>query len=58
LGSVLFVISDSLLAVNKFVFALPYAPVWIMGTYLTAQYWIVRGMVIYEQEKSLLQKKE
>jgi len=54
LGSLLFVISDSLLAVNKFLTPLPYAHVWIMGTYLTAQYWIVRGVVLYEQEKSML----
>lgn len=58
LGSILFVISDSLLAVNKFIVTLPYAPVWIMGTYLTAQYWIVRGVVLREEENRLPKKVE
>ena len=42
-GAILFVISDSLLAVNKFATALPMANLSIMLTYGLGQYLIVRG---------------
>lgn len=47
LGGVLFVISDSVLAINAFVdgLAIPGAGVWIMVTYLLAQLLLVRGVV-------------
>ncbi|NUQ24583.1 MAG: lysoplasmalogenase [Saprospiraceae bacterium] len=44
LGAAAFVISDSLLALNKFYMPLPQAPFFIMITYLFAQYGIVRGV--------------
>jgi uncharacterized membrane protein YhhN len=44
-GAILFMISDSLLAVNKFIEPLDYANFWIMTTYITAQFLIVRGLV-------------
>jgi alkylglycerol monooxygenase len=37
LGAVVFMLSDSLLATNKFAFALPMAPFWILATYYVAQ---------------------
>jgi len=44
IGSVLFVISDSLLAVNKFLTELPMSGVLVMSTYIGAQYLIMRGL--------------
>ncbi len=49
LGAAAFVISDSLLAVNKFYTPLPLAPFFIMITYLGAQYGIVRGSLRHEE---------
>ena len=43
LGATVFVISDSLLAINKFYQPFAYAAVFIMLTYCAAQYFIVRG---------------
>ncbi|MEU5843912.1 lysoplasmalogenase [Rhodococcus sp. NPDC047139] len=46
-GAVLFVVSDSLIAVRAFVdgLALPLPGVWIMATYILAQVLIVRGVL-------------
>lgn len=48
-GAALFVISDSLLAVNKFYRSLPLAPTLIMLTYCAAQFYIVAG---FSRQKS------
>ncbi len=40
LGAALFIASDSFLAYNRFVRPLPAAPVWVLGTYFTAQ-WLI-----------------
>ena len=48
-GSVLFLASDSMIAINKFTAEIPMAGFWIMITYITAQYLIMRGLV---QEKA------
>ena len=45
LGAALFVISDSLLAVNKFYQPIPKAGIWIMLSYCSAQYLIVKGVI-------------
>jgi len=42
-GALFFVLSDSLLAINRFKMAIPQAGTWIMLTYLIAQFLIVRG---------------
>lgn len=42
-GSLLFVVSDSLIALNKFLLAIPYNGFWVMLTYMLAQYLIMRG---------------
>jgi len=46
LGSLCFVISDSLLAINMFHTMLPISGFLIMLTYISAQYLIMRGLVI------------
>lgn len=43
-GAILFMISDSLIAINKFLEPLPMAGFWIMITYIAAQYLIVTGL--------------
>ncbi|HQD15511.1 MAG TPA: lysoplasmalogenase, partial [Ottowia sp.] len=37
LGAGLFMLSDSLLATNRFVQPLPLAPLWVLGSYFIAQ---------------------
>ncbi len=46
-GALFFVLSDSLLAVNKFYHSYPAASVLIMFTYCAAQYFIARGFLKY-----------
>jgi uncharacterized membrane protein YhhN len=43
IGSILFIISDSLIAYNKFYAPLPASPFWVMSTYGLAQFLIVLG---------------
>ncbi len=45
-GAITFIISDSLIAINKFAFAIPFAGFWIMATYIIAQYLIVEGILL------------
>jgi uncharacterized membrane protein YhhN len=45
IGAAAFVISDSLLAIDKFYQPFAYAGVFIMLTYCTAQYFIVQGFI-------------
>ena len=47
-GSILFLLSDSMIAINKFTTEFPLAGFWIMITYISAQYLIMRGLV-YEK---------
>ena len=51
-GAILFMISDSLIAVNKFLEVLPMAGFWIMATYIAAQYLIVTGLSNHKTEPS------
>ena len=44
-GAVSFVLSDSLLAINKFYSLFAYASFFIMSTYCLAQYFIVKGFI-------------
>ncbi|MEW7290198.1 lysoplasmalogenase [Aquimarina sp. 2304DJ70-9] len=44
-GSLFFMLSDSLLAIDKFYEALPLGNIWIMSTYAIAQFLIVYGVV-------------
>lgn len=45
IGALFFIVSDSVLAINKFLFAVPGAHLLIMGTYAAAQYMIVQGLL-------------
>ena len=45
LGAILFIISDSLIAINKFIFPFPYESYWIMSTYYAAQFMLVTGFI-------------
>jgi uncharacterized membrane protein YhhN len=49
-GALFFVLSDSLLAINKFSQPFPYAGVFIMLTYCAAQFFIVSGYI--QQDRS------
>ncbi|RZS95083.1 lysoplasmalogenase [Cecembia calidifontis] len=53
LGAALFLISDGILALNKFYQEFPEAGVLVMGTYIIAQFLIVRGIMAHiEKEKA------
>lgn len=45
IGALLFILSDSAIAVNKFMVPIPGAPLLVMSTYAAAQYLIVLGML-------------
>jgi len=47
IGAMLFITSDSLLAINKFNTPVLGANIWIMATYILAQYFIIAGMINY-----------
>lgn len=57
-GALLFVISDSVLAINKFYQAFPAASFIIMLTYALAQWQLIRGAVVYIAETALTPKKQ
>ena len=44
-GAGFFMLSDTLLALNKFVSPLPLSPLWVLSTYYIAQVLIVRGLL-------------
>ncbi len=45
IGALCFTLSDSLLALNKFLLPIPFAGVWILASYAAAQYFITEGVV-------------
>lgn len=47
-GAILFMMSDSLIAVNKFLDPLSQVDFWVMITYISAQFLIVRGLIRHE----------
>ena len=47
-GAILFVISDGMIAVNKFAFELPAERILVMSTYIAAQYLIILGLLKHE----------
>jgi uncharacterized membrane protein YhhN len=51
-GAILFMISDGLLAWNKFVSPFPMADQAVMLTYMLAQFFIVSGVIMQTNEKS------
>lgn len=48
-GAILFMMSDAMLAVNKFLEPLSHGNFWIMSTYVSAQYLIIRGLIRHHQ---------
>jgi uncharacterized membrane protein YhhN len=48
LGALLFMLSDSIIAINKFLSPISMAGFWIMLTYMTAQFLIIRGLLKHE----------
>ena len=50
-GSILFLISDSMIALDKFYAEFWLAGFWIMLTYIGAQYLIMRGLILEEESK-------
>lgn len=50
-GAVIFMASDSLLAFNKFLTPIPYAGLFIMGTYIAAQYMIMKGSIVHLRKR-------
>lgn len=48
-GAILFVVSDSLLAINRFAFEVPAERLLVMSTYIAAQFMIVQGLLKHEQ---------
>lgn len=48
-GATLFMISDSLIAINKFLMPVAYSGFWVMITYIAAQYLIVEGLLKHKQ---------
>ena len=49
IGALCFTLSDSLLAINKFLLPLPLAGVWILASYGAAQYFITQGVLSKKQ---------
>lgn len=49
IGAVLFVVSDSILAINKFYTPIPLSSFLIMSTYLAAQFFIVKSVLMNNQ---------
>lgn len=45
LGALVFILSDSLIAINKFILDLPYERIWVMSTYYAAQWMLVSGFL-------------
>lgn len=54
-GALVFMLSDSIIALNRFREPIPYANIWIMITYLSAQYLIVWG---YLEQLVAMEKKK
>ena len=44
-GSLLFVVSDSMIAINRFLVSIPFEGLFIMSTYIAAQFLIMKGIL-------------
>lgn len=47
-GAILFMVSDSILAINRFLEPIEGAGIWIMLTYIAAQFFIVKGLLKHD----------
>ena len=50
-GALFFMISDSILAINKFLHPFPSAGLLIMSTYISAQFLIIAGLIAHSQRR-------
>ena len=48
-GALFFMVSDSILAINKFLHPMEYSGLYVMSTYIAAQYLIVEGLINHSQ---------
>lgn len=55
IGSLFFLASDSMIALNKFHAEIPYAGLLIMASYILAQYLIMRGLILEKNMKNAVQ---
>ncbi len=51
-GVLIFMLSDSMIAINKFLEPITYAGAWIMITYIIAQYLIINGLIKHKTIKT------
>ena len=49
IGAILFMLSDSIIAIDKFISPVPFNTIWVMGTYCLAQYLITIGFLKTKQ---------
>ncbi|EOZ96647.1 hypothetical protein A33Q_2417 [Indibacter alkaliphilus LW1] len=56
IGGIFFLISDGILALNMFYSSFPEAGVLVMGTYIFAQFLIIRGIMAHGQEYKVAKK--
>ncbi len=49
IGAILFTLSDSILAINRFAVTIPYATIAVMITYIVAQWTIVNGLLKHDE---------
>lgn len=47
-GALLFIMSDAMLAIQKFLEPIYMGDLWVMGTYIVAQFLIVKGLIFHE----------
>lgn len=50
IGALIFMLSDSMIAINKFLEPIPNASILIMTTYIIAQYLIVSGLIAHQKQ--------
>lgn len=51
IGAITFIISDSIIAINKFMFSIPFAYIYIMITYAVGQLCIIRGLLNHKNSE-------
>ncbi len=57
IGASVFMLSDSMLAIDTFINPLPYAGLWVLATYYVAQALMVTGLLVSLRQQTELQKK-
>ncbi|MCE7039520.1 lysoplasmalogenase [Dyadobacter sp. CY312] len=54
-GALFFMLSDSLIAIDRFLISVPFNTIWVMSTYAAAQYLIIMGILKTKRTGSLNQ---